>query len=208
MQTWRGCSSQTARSLATSGAKSTPGQQRAAAGTAAPAWRVATCRHRCTSATPGPRCAPPSLPHLQATATGRGLAPGAAGSPTAAHQPRLACAAGSPPPPPLSVPCRFTYCALLCCTILGRTEVLNTPAAVDYILACKNFDGGFGCRPGGALGAGRRWGAGCGAVGALGARRVVGGWSPAALHDWLTSTQPLQQHKPGCIKPNHGWLCR
>jgi len=43
---------------------------------------------------------------------------------------------------------RFTYCALLGCSILGCLDVLDVPAAVDFIKACKNFDGGFGCTPG------------------------------------------------------------
>lgn len=59
-----------------------------------------------------------------------------------------------------ALPFSFTYCALLCCAILGRLDALNVPAAVDYILACKNFDGGFGCRPG-ALAAGRLAGLAC-----------------------------------------------
>ena len=46
---------------------------------------------------------------------------------------------------------RFSYCALLCCKILDRMDTINVPAAVDYVVACQNFDGGFGCTPGGAL---------------------------------------------------------
>lgn len=43
---------------------------------------------------------------------------------------------------------RFTYCALLACSILGRMQSLDVAAAVDFVKACKNFDGGFGCTPG------------------------------------------------------------
>lgn len=46
------------------------------------------------------------------------------------------------------LPCRFTYCALLACSILGRMQSLDVAAAVDFVKACKNFDGGFGCTPG------------------------------------------------------------
>jgi hypothetical protein len=43
---------------------------------------------------------------------------------------------------------RFTYCALLACSILGRSDALDVAAAVEFIQACKNFDGGFGCTAG------------------------------------------------------------
>ncbi|GIL91468.1 hypothetical protein Vretifemale_19070 [Volvox reticuliferus] len=43
---------------------------------------------------------------------------------------------------------RFTYCALLCLAILGRSSLINVPRALDFIARCKNFDGGFGCTPG------------------------------------------------------------
>jgi hypothetical protein len=43
---------------------------------------------------------------------------------------------------------RFSYAALLTCSIMGRTEAVNLGNAVDFVLACKNFDGGFGCTPG------------------------------------------------------------
>lgn len=49
---------------------------------------------------------------------------------------------------------RFSYCALLCCSILGRLPQLDVPKAVDYVAACKNFDGGFGCTPGRCSGLG------------------------------------------------------
>eukprot|EP00983_Pelagomonas_calceolata_P068334 1149880-Pelagomonas_calceolata.AAC.2 len=43
---------------------------------------------------------------------------------------------------------RFTYCALLCLSIIGRTSAIDVNAAVHFIAKCKNFDGGFGCTPG------------------------------------------------------------
>lgn len=43
---------------------------------------------------------------------------------------------------------RFSYCALLAASILGRRHELDVPAAVRFVAACKNFDGGFGCTPG------------------------------------------------------------
>ena len=46
---------------------------------------------------------------------------------------------------------RFSYCALLCCRILDRMDAIDVSAAVDYVVACQNFDGGFGCTPGAAL---------------------------------------------------------
>jgi prenyltransferase beta subunit len=45
-------------------------------------------------------------------------------------------------------PRSFSYCALLGCSILGRMDAINVPAAVRFVVACKNFDGGFGCTPG------------------------------------------------------------
>lgn len=43
---------------------------------------------------------------------------------------------------------RFTYAALLACSILGRMGALAVDKAVEFVVACKNFDGGFGCTPG------------------------------------------------------------
>lgn len=43
---------------------------------------------------------------------------------------------------------RFSYCAVLCCAILGRMDALNIDNAVNFIVQCTNFDGGFGCTPG------------------------------------------------------------
>lgn len=43
---------------------------------------------------------------------------------------------------------RFTYCALLCLSILDRTSMIDVAGALGFIARCKNFDGGFGCTPG------------------------------------------------------------
>lgn len=57
---------------------------------------------------------------------------------------------------------RFSFAALLACSILGRMDALDVAAAVEFVLACKNFDGGFGCTPGArrARKRGVGWGAG------------------------------------------------
>ena len=43
---------------------------------------------------------------------------------------------------------RFSYAALLCLSIIGRMDAIDLPKAIEFVLSCKNFDGGFGCRPG------------------------------------------------------------
>ena len=59
---------------------------------------------------------------------------------------------------------RFSYCALSCLALLGRlplpnwanvdgvksreNAVIDINKAVQYIISCRNFDGGFGCVPG------------------------------------------------------------
>ncbi len=63
----------------------------------------------------------------------------------------LARALSTAPPPPAP---RFSYCALLCLSIMGRTSAVDVPAALRFIARCKNFDGGFGCTPGRQGGAG------------------------------------------------------
>ncbi len=44
--------------------------------------------------------------------------------------------------------CRFSYCALSCCALLGRLDVLDVRRAAQYVAACRNFDGAFGRKPG------------------------------------------------------------
>eukprot|EP00581_Thalassiosira_minuscula_P000823 CAMPEP_0183741662 /NCGR_PEP_ID=MMETSP0737-20130205/62742_1 /TAXON_ID=385413 /ORGANISM="Thalassiosira miniscula, Strain CCMP1093" /LENGTH=406 /DNA_ID=CAMNT_0025977069 /DNA_START=17 /DNA_END=1234 /DNA_ORIENTATION=+ len=60
---------------------------------------------------------------------------------------------------------RFSYCALSCLALLGRlplpkwasdqeaktvdeNAIIDIHKAVEYIISCRNFDGGFGCVPG------------------------------------------------------------
>lgn len=51
--------------------------------------------------------------------------------------------------------CRFSYCAICCLAILHRLDRINVEKAVNYIVSCKNLDGGFGCTPGGESHAGQ-----------------------------------------------------
>jgi geranylgeranyl transferase type-2 subunit beta len=43
---------------------------------------------------------------------------------------------------------RFSYCALSCLSLLKRLDAVNVSKAVEFIMLCKNFDGGFGSSPG------------------------------------------------------------
>lgn len=43
---------------------------------------------------------------------------------------------------------RFSYCALNCLALLRRLDAVDVPKAVEFIVSCQNFDGGFGCVPG------------------------------------------------------------
>ena len=45
---------------------------------------------------------------------------------------------------------RFSFCAIAVFCLLGRLDAVNVDKAVDYVVSCMNFDGGFGCRPGSA----------------------------------------------------------
>ncbi|KAL6527187.1 hypothetical protein OROGR_016277 [Orobanche gracilis] len=51
---------------------------------------------------------------------------------------------------------RFSYIALCSLAILQRLEKVNVERAVNYIVSCKNLDGGFGCTPGAESHAGQR----------------------------------------------------
>lgn len=44
--------------------------------------------------------------------------------------------------------CRFSYVAICCLSLLRCLDKLNVEKAVNYIVSCKNLDGGFGCTPG------------------------------------------------------------
>ncbi|XP_013630807.1 PREDICTED: probable geranylgeranyl transferase type-2 subunit beta isoform X2 [Brassica oleracea var. oleracea] len=43
---------------------------------------------------------------------------------------------------------RFSYISICCLSILKCLDKSNVKKAVDYIVSCKNRDGGFGCTPG------------------------------------------------------------
>lgn len=43
---------------------------------------------------------------------------------------------------------RFSYCAICCLSLLGRLDSINIEKAIEFIIQCKNFDGGFGSIPG------------------------------------------------------------
>ncbi|XP_042496042.1 geranylgeranyl transferase type-2 subunit beta 1-like isoform X2 [Macadamia integrifolia] len=51
--------------------------------------------------------------------------------------------------------CRFSYIAICCLSILRHLEKINVEKAVDYVVRCKNLDGGFGSTPGGESHAGQ-----------------------------------------------------
>ena len=53
-------------------------------------------------------------------------------------------------PPFLSgeVDTRFSFCALASLTLLGQLGAVDVPKAVQFVLSCMNFDGGFGSMPG------------------------------------------------------------
>jgi geranylgeranyl transferase type-2 subunit beta len=50
---------------------------------------------------------------------------------------------------------RFSYIAICTLSLLHRLEKINVQKAVDYIVSCKNLDGGFGAMPGGESHAGQ-----------------------------------------------------
>ena len=50
---------------------------------------------------------------------------------------------------------RFSYCALACASLLGKMDALDVPRAIAFVKACENFDGGYGCVPGGESHAGQ-----------------------------------------------------
>lgn len=43
---------------------------------------------------------------------------------------------------------RFSFCAVMCLSLLHRLEAIDVNRAVDFVLSCMNFDGGFGSKPG------------------------------------------------------------
>lgn len=55
----------------------------------------------------------------------------------------------------ISSRCRFSYIAMCCLSLLGQLSKINVESAVNYIVSCKNLDGGFGSIPGGESHAGQ-----------------------------------------------------
>ena len=39
-------------------------------------------------------------------------------------------------------------CALATLKLLGRLDAIDVPKAIEFIESCRNFDGGYGTRPG------------------------------------------------------------
>uniref|UniRef100_A0A803LQC1 Geranylgeranyl transferase type-2 subunit beta n=1 Tax=Chenopodium quinoa TaxID=63459 RepID=A0A803LQC1_CHEQI len=50
---------------------------------------------------------------------------------------------------------RFSYIAICCLSLLHQLDKIDVEKAVNYIVRCKNLDGGFGCTPGGESHAGQ-----------------------------------------------------
>jgi geranylgeranyl transferase type-2 subunit beta len=42
---------------------------------------------------------------------------------------------------------RFSYCAVSCASLLNGLDHLDTKKAIEFIIKCQNFDGGFGSVP-------------------------------------------------------------
>lgn len=50
---------------------------------------------------------------------------------------------------------RFSFCAVLALSLIQRLSAIDLEKAIDFVLSCMNFDGGFGSRPGSESHAGR-----------------------------------------------------
>ena len=50
---------------------------------------------------------------------------------------------------------RFSFCAIAALRLLNRLDAVDVAKATDFVLSCKNFDGGFGVRPGSETHAGQ-----------------------------------------------------
>lgn len=49
---------------------------------------------------------------------------------------------------PDEVDTRFSFCAVATLYLIDRLHVIDLDKAVQFVLSCYNFDGGFGTRPG------------------------------------------------------------
>lgn len=43
---------------------------------------------------------------------------------------------------------RFSFCAVMCLSLLHRLDAIDVNKAIDFVTSCMNFDGGFGSKPG------------------------------------------------------------
>ena len=50
---------------------------------------------------------------------------------------------------------RFSFCAVAALRLLNRLEAVDVSKATDFVISCRNFDGGFGVRPGSETHAGQ-----------------------------------------------------
>ena len=80
---------------------------------------------------------------------------------------------------------RFSFCAVATLKLLGRLDACDVDAAVRYVASCKNFDGGFGSKPGSESHAGLIY---C-AVGFLSVTERLDVLDPDLLGWWLCERQ-------------------
>ncbi|KAJ1994477.1 hypothetical protein H4R33_000262 [Dimargaris cristalligena] len=80
---------------------------------------------------------------------------------------------------------RFSYCAVACLSLLQALDSIDLPRVVEFILACRNVDGGFGSKPGAESHAGQVF---C-CVGALAIVRQLDSIDRDLLGTWLANRQ-------------------
>jgi geranylgeranyl transferase type-2 subunit beta len=80
---------------------------------------------------------------------------------------------------------RFTYCALSSLSLLNALDRVNVQKAADFILSCRNFDGGFGCTIGAESHAGQVFTC----VGALSIAKCLDKLDADLLGWWLAERQ-------------------
>ena len=80
---------------------------------------------------------------------------------------------------------RFSFCAVATLKLLGRLDACDVDKAVEFVASCKNFDGGFGSRPGSESHAGLIY---C-AVGFLSVTQRLDVLDPDLLGWWLCERQ-------------------
>ena len=80
---------------------------------------------------------------------------------------------------------RFSFCAVATLKLLGRLDACDVDKAVEFLESCKNFDGGFGSKPGSESHAGLIY---C-AVGFLSVTERLDVLDPDLLGWWLCERQ-------------------